>query len=100
MSNCYKCEFRGTVPGSAHSSCNVVKHILEGVDEGRIASLELALMVGKASLENNGEEAVKRDPHGVKNGWANWPLDFDPVWIDCSLFTDEIPYAEEVKDDE
>ena len=100
MSNCYQCEFRGTVPGSAHSSCNVVKHILQGADSGKILELEFALATGQASITDNNEPAVKRDPHGVINGWANWPLDFDPVWIECSLFTEDIPYAEEVKDDE
>lgn len=84
-SNCYKCEFRGTVPGSTHSSCNIVKKMLEGLDEGKISALEVALATGQASLDDNGEPAVKRDPHGVKNGWAYWPLDFDPIWIECSL---------------
>jgi len=24
--------------------------------------------------------------HGAKNGWASWPVDFDPIWInDCKL---------------
>lgn len=32
------------------------------------------------------EHIVDLDPHGVKNGWASWPLDFDPVWIRKCMF--------------
>jgi hypothetical protein len=24
---------------------------------------------------------VELDGHGLMNGWANWPLEFDPIWI-------------------
>ena len=39
MNKCYDCKFRGTVPGSCHSSCG------------------------------NKEAKVKGDPHGIKSGW-------------------------------
>lgn len=29
---------------------------------------------------------IKINEHGAKNGWAEWPLDFDPIWIEeCVL---------------
>jgi hypothetical protein len=90
MSKCYQCKFRGTVPGSAHSSCTVLRTVLDGMDDGKIAAVEVALMTGQATLSSEDGEAVKLNPHGVKNGWANWPLDFDPVWVEkCELFVDK-----------
>jgi hypothetical protein len=69
------------------------------MEEGKIAALELAFMTGNAKLttqtENGEEDAIKLDPQGVKNGWANWPFDFDPVWVEkCDMFIDK----EEKKD--
>ena len=30
---------------------------------------------------------VALNPHGVKHGWAYWPLNFDPIWIEsCDSF--------------
>lgn len=58
--NCYKCEYRGSVAGSCHSSCT------------------------------NKEAIVKRDPRGIQGGWCNHPLNFDPVWIDdCTGFKEK-----------
>jgi hypothetical protein len=99
MNKCYQCKFRGTVPGSAHSSCTVIRKLGEGMEEGKIAALELAFMTGNAKLttqtENGEADAIKLDPQGVKNGWANWPFDFDPVWVEkCDMFIDK----EEKKD--
>lgn len=68
--DCYKCVFRGGVPGSRHSSCS-----------GIFA-------------------AVRLNPHGVKNGWANHPMDFDPVWVEeCLGFkSSDDPDATEAKE--
>ena len=87
MSNCYNCKFRGTVPGSAHSSCKVVRTLLGDAPEAKVLELEMFLLLGKAKLTDGDEDAVKLNPHGVKNGWASWPFDFDPVWVEeCKLF--------------
>ena len=57
MNKCYDCKFRGTVPGSCHSSCG------------------------------NKEAKVKGDPHGIKSGWFMWPFNFDPTWLEeCDGF--------------
>jgi len=48
--SCYKCINRGSVPGSAHISCLKPNPNMEG------------------------------DNHGIKEGWFNYPYDFDPVW--------------------
>ena len=55
--DCYKCDYRGKIPGDAHSKCH------------------------------NGEASVKGHPHGVRSGWFFWPLNFDPVWlVSCDGF--------------
>jgi hypothetical protein len=31
---------------------------------------------------------IEIDEYGKKQGWANWPLDFDPVWVKkCGFFS-------------
>lgn len=58
--NCYKCKFRGTIPGSYHSCC---RHL----DSGKLN--------------------IKGNPHGIENGWFIWPVNFDPIWLEsCDGF--------------
>ena len=66
---CYSCKFRGTVPGSAHSMCNISPD----------TSMVDSLLVGMTGTDG---VTVKGNPHGVKNGWFMWPVDFDPVWLE------------------
>ena len=49
---CYSCVHRRSVPGSAHSMC----------------------------IKPNA--LTQFDQHGVDSGWAMWPFDFDPAWLD------------------
>ena len=74
--NCYRCTHRGTIPGSAHSSCEVLS---------TLSTTEMA------ELRESGKgPIVKVNPHGARNGWASWPINFDPVWIDkCKVFEDK-----------
>jgi hypothetical protein len=87
MADCYNCKFRGEIPGSAHSCCEITKHI-PALSKVNSEFMDIALMIGKAKIKSSdGTNAVKLNPEGVKNGWASWPLDFDPVWItSCELF--------------
>lgn len=89
--NCYSCKFRGTVPGSAHSSCRMIRETTS--DKEKAMELELLLSTGGYQLTIKDKETgaerplVSLNEHGVKNGWAAWPLNFDPVWVeDCVLF--------------
>lgn len=55
--NCYKCKYRGEIPGDAHSRCGNIQAKVEG------------------------------DSYGIKKGWFFWPLNFDPVWLEnCDGF--------------
>jgi len=55
--NCYKCKYRGEIPGDCHSTCS------------------------------NKKANVKGNPHGIRSGWFFWPWNFDPTWlISCTGF--------------
>ena len=59
--NCYACVHRRDLRGTAYSSCNAI------------------------------DASVTGDVRGVRDGWFNWPLQFDPVWLQtCSSFTDDV----------
>jgi len=56
---CYACIHRLEIPGDAHSRCNNIKAKVEG------------------------------HPHGIRNGWFIWPINFDPTWlVSCDGFSD------------
>ena len=60
--DCYKCIYRGEVPGDAHSCCRNPK----------------------TARELN----IRADYHGIRSGWFLWPANFDPVWLEnCDGFT-------------
>ena len=83
---CYECKFKGSVPGSAHSSCNVIKQ----TSDEKAFELEMLLATNQVTLVNEltNEPIVKLNEHGVRMGWASWPIDFDPVWVEsCGFFT-------------
>lgn len=79
--NCYACKHRRSLTFDAHSRCTHPR-----IGETDAIVTPLLVMHGAAS------GAMKRlnitlDPHGVKNGWAMWPLNFDPVWLEsCDGF--------------
>lgn len=57
--NCHSCKYKKDVPGSAHVACTRIN------------------------------PALRFHKHGVKNGWANYPFNFDPIWMEgqCAQFT-------------
>lgn len=73
--NCYECKYRGDVPGSAHSRC---RH--PGIDKVD-PLIELASMLGGGMPPMRNTLNVKGEPHGIRNGWFSWPLNFDPTWL-------------------
>jgi hypothetical protein len=84
--NCYTCKFRGTVTGSAHSRCNFVKENYSG-EETHASLLEISLATGTTELtvKETKEPLVKMNETGIRGGWATWPIDFDPIWVDKCL---------------
>ena len=78
--NCYECKWRVPIPGSAHSECT------HPVTKETLPSDRLRLFVTlRAEMDVIAAEklGIKADPHGIKNGWFNWPWNFDPVWLEA-----------------
>jgi len=81
--NCYKCKWRGSVAGSHHSSCN---HPKAKIDLPPMMGLMSALSGGSMPPLKTGLK-VKGNMQGVRGGWFNHPLNFDPVWLEeCDGF--------------
>jgi hypothetical protein len=74
--DCYKCKYRGTIPGDAHSRCC---HPEVKVDDNPFGAL--VDMLGGKTTEAAKKLNIQGDPHGVRNGWFCWPANFDPVWL-------------------
>lgn len=86
--NCFECSYQRDVPGSANIACHhpsfkdfhnnpmmEIMGIFAGV--GRVPPVQ---------LHTDGIKVVG-DPHGIKNGWFNHPLSFDPTWLEeCNGF--------------
>jgi hypothetical protein len=84
--DCYNCKWRGTVPGSAHSSCKVISSNVS--EDSKAMQLEIMLATHQVQLTNKetNEPLVKLNETGIRGGWASWPLDFDPIWIESCVF--------------
>lgn len=63
--DCHSCEYRAEAPGTCHIQC---KH-------PAISIIDVARPNGANPI------GVVSHPHGIKNGWCNWPIQFDPTWI-------------------
>lgn len=84
MSNCHNCVFKRNIPGDCHIACahpvivpNATKIVLIIVN-GQGHALEPLL-------------GFTFNHHGVQQGWANFPVNYDPVWMEgeCKLFMDK-----------
>ena len=74
--DCYKCEYRGMVPGDAHSCCEY-----PGNDTGILSFFE------PKNKENAIKLGIKGHPQGIRSGWFMWPVNFDPTWLlECNGF--------------
>jgi hypothetical protein len=81
--NCYHCKFRRELGYSAHSKCVALTDKLEG-DEKKEAETMISLLNSVGMVKS---DAVKFNQHGVDNGWAIWPNNFDPNWLEkCEFF--------------
>ena len=88
--NCYECEFRGTIPGDAHSRCN---HPKVKQDSNMLGAL--VDMLGGKNTEAAKELGIKENPQGIRRGWFMWPTNFDPTWLQsCSGFKSKEPSDE------
>lgn len=89
--NCYTCMHRGSVPGDTHSCC--LHPALEGVTDDPVGGmLAMFASVGRAApmvaIQAVAEKfGIKANYHGIRQGWFNWPWNFDPVWLEnCNAY--------------
>jgi hypothetical protein len=50
LHECWSCKYKRTIPGNAHISCAKPDPNMSGL------------------------------PYGIKNGWFEYPIIFDPIW--------------------
>jgi len=82
--DCYKCEHRRSIPGNHHSACgHPDAHPIAAV----YAQAGRHEWTGTRIVRFPTPLSVMADAHGYANGWAMWPLNFDPIWImNCNGF--------------
>lgn len=86
--DCYKCKYRGTLAGSAHSCC---KHpsfkTIQGDPLMKLASIFASVGRMPPVQAKSSRIKVKGNSHGISSGWFNHPFNFDPVWLEeCTGF--------------
>lgn len=64
---CQTCAYRGSIPGNAHIKCTF-------------------------AFSKSEHEFPSGNPHGVRNGWYEFPICFDPVWMieECQAYSEEL----------
>lgn len=74
--DCYKCKYRGVIPGDCHSNCNYPGNKTDFFD----------FFMGE-NKNNAIKLKIRGNPHGIRSGWFMWPVNFDPVWLEnCDGF--------------
>jgi hypothetical protein len=79
--DCYKCLHRREALGSAHSRCAHPKAIEATKNNPMVEVLAILGGVGRGPGLNVRALGVTGDSHGIRNGWFNWPMNYDPVWL-------------------
>lgn len=79
--NCYTCEYRGRVPGSAHICCEHPSVKKDKTPMGEIMAIFGSVGRVPPHSQSGGELNIKGHPHGISSGWFNHPYNFDPTWL-------------------
>jgi len=69
INDCYKCKYRRPLPGNTHSQC--------------VFPLALSPGAGIKMGEEKIFEFITINEYGKSQGWAYFPYNFDPIWIEC-----------------
>ena len=83
MSKCNTCPFKCNIPGDAHISCG---HPVFTKNQDIAIKVSIGIMLGYTnSLKDT--LGLSFNSHGVSNGWCNFPVNYDPIWVegDCKL---------------
>jgi hypothetical protein len=77
--NCRNCAYSAPALGSSrHLHCRFAE------THAPAKTLTLAEVARMATGKNVVAEAMNLtlNPHGVKNGWAEFPWNYDPIWVE------------------
>ena len=80
--DCYSCRWRVPCSGSAHSECHhpANKEALEDPMTKLFSIFASAGRMAAFSIKPP-ELDLELNEFGIKNGWCNYPSNFDPVWV-------------------
>lgn len=84
----FDCKHQSSIPGDCHIRC---KHPLVSEEDSAIDADILSLLSGRVKFHYASSLARKMGVSGhitgIKNGWFNWPYNFDPIWLEsCAKF--------------
>lgn len=79
--NCYNCQWMSRLPGTAHITCRNPLVV-------QIGGIAMLLLMTQMPQEFRQALGFSANQHGFNNGWFDWPLLYDPVWMEgeCKLF--------------
>lgn len=89
--NCQDCIHNKKLTGTHHIACNACPKELEMIILSFNASGVFFRNPTHMVVQNTdtGEEKplIDLNPHGVSMGWALWPFNFDPIWVnECLMY--------------
>ncbi len=91
--NCYNCKWRRNLAGDTHNFC---VHPDLDIDTNNpmfelagLLTKRLKITCDQESLQKGIDKlGIRANYHGIKQGWFNFPFNFDPVWLEeCDGFT-------------
>jgi len=92
--DCYQCKHRASIPGDAHSACNhPTNNVLLHSPIIEVLGL-LASRGGTNLFPASNPLNVRGNEHGKAHGWFNWPINYDPLWLEACDGFDRIPESE------
>ncbi len=84
---CYKCAHRGPVRNSRHSSCHHPLAVEITSSSGDLIRLMVGIVSKKKIPWFHDELNVVFAEPGIIQGYACWPINFDPIWlVECTGF--------------
>ncbi len=95
--DCYKCRYRQPVPGDTHSSC--YHPVFEKIHNNPMLSIMgLLASAQKESIQIKSKNlTVQGNPIGIRGGWFNHPINFDPIWLlKCNGFSPILTFEDEM----
>ena len=80
--DCWSCQYVKSIPGDAQARCKHPK-VTERMNDrfGEILSLLGKRLGPQVELSSAEVLGITLNEHGVRHNWANWPFNFDPIWV-------------------